>query len=55
MRKIFFAFSLASVAAALVFAAEESKSTATSTTEHRVMKPADLKWGEGASRIASQR
>lgn len=47
MKKIFFAFSVVSAAAALVFAAEESKSTATSTTEHRVTKPSDLKWAEG--------
>lgn len=33
------------VAAALVFAAEQSPSTS-STTEHRVLKPGDLKWGE---------
>ena len=46
MKKILFVFSVISVAAALVFAAEESKTSATSTTEHRVMKPADLKWGE---------
>jgi uncharacterized protein DUF4437 len=46
MKKIFFAFSVISVAAALLFAAEESKDTATSATEHRVMKPSDLKWGE---------
>jgi quercetin dioxygenase-like cupin family protein len=49
MKKILFAFSVISVAAAFAFATEESKeskTTATSTTEHRVMKPADLKWGE---------
>ena len=46
MKKIFFAFGIISVAAALVFAAEESQSTATSATEHRVTKPSDLKWGE---------
>ena len=46
MKKIFFVFSVVSVAAALVFAAEESQSTATSATEHRVTKPSDLKWGE---------
>src|ERR1041384_4620537 len=46
MKKILFVFSVISTAAALAFAAEESKTTATSTTEHRVMKPADLKWGE---------
>ena len=46
MKKIFFAFSVISVAAALVFAAEESKTTGTSTTEHRVMKPSDLKWSD---------
>lgn len=46
MKKILFVFSVISVAAALAFATEESKTTATSTTEHRVMKPADLKWGE---------
>jgi quercetin dioxygenase-like cupin family protein len=34
-------------AAAFVFAAEQSTSTSTSpTTEHHVLKPADLKWGE---------
>jgi anti-sigma factor ChrR (cupin superfamily) len=46
MKKIFFVFSVVSVAAALVFAAEESKTTATSITDHRVMKPSDLTWGE---------
>jgi hypothetical protein len=46
MKKILFAFSIISVAAALAFATEESKTSAISTTEHRVMKPADLKWGE---------
>jgi len=46
MKTIFFAFGIISVAAALVFAAEESQSTATSATEHRVTKPSDLKWGE---------
>jgi quercetin dioxygenase-like cupin family protein len=46
MKKILFVFSVISVAAALVYAAEESKTSATSTTEHRVMKPADLKWSE---------
>jgi quercetin dioxygenase-like cupin family protein len=46
MKKIVFAFSVISVAAALIFAAEESKTTAPSTTGHRVMKPSDLKWSE---------
>jgi quercetin dioxygenase-like cupin family protein len=46
MKKILFVFSVISTAAALAFAAEESKTTATSATEHRVTKPADLKWGE---------
>ena len=46
MKTIFFAFSIISVAAALVFAAGEAQSTATSATEHRVTKPSDLKWGE---------
>ena len=46
MKKILFLFSVISVAAALVFAAEESKTSATPTTEHRVMKAADLKWSE---------
>ena len=46
MKTIFFAFGIISVAAVLVFAAEESQSTATSATEHRVTKPSDLKWGE---------
>ncbi len=43
MKKILFAFSVISLAAALVYAAEELKTSATSTSEHRVMKPADLK------------
>lgn len=46
MKKILFAFSVISGVAALAFATEESKTTATSTTEHQVVKPADLKWGE---------
>ncbi|PYJ47665.1 MAG: hypothetical protein DME85_04290 [Verrucomicrobia bacterium] len=46
MKTIFFAFGIISVAAALVFAAGEAQSTATSATEHRVTKPSDLKWGE---------
>jgi quercetin dioxygenase-like cupin family protein len=43
MRKIVILFSVIVAAAAFVFAAEQQS---TATTEHRVVKPADLKWGE---------
>jgi quercetin dioxygenase-like cupin family protein len=49
MKKILFAISVISVAAAFVFATEESKTSATSSTEHRATKPADLKWAEAPS------
>jgi hypothetical protein len=53
MKKIFFVLSVIWVAAALVYAAEESKTSATSTTEHRVMRPADLKWSEAPPGFAA--
>lgn len=43
MKKIIIPFSMIVAAAAFVFAAEQSTSTA---TEHRVVKPGDLKWGD---------
>jgi quercetin dioxygenase-like cupin family protein len=43
MKKIVILFSVIVAAAAFVFAAEQQS---TATTEHRVVKPADLKWGE---------
>lgn len=43
MKKTMILFSVIIAAAAFVFAAEQSTSTA---TEHRVIKPADLKWGD---------
>jgi quercetin dioxygenase-like cupin family protein len=43
MKKIVVFCSVAIAAAALVFAAEEA-----TTSEHRVLKPSDLKWGEAA-------
>jgi quercetin dioxygenase-like cupin family protein len=43
MKKIVILFSVIVAAAAFVFAAEQQS---TVTTEHRVVKPADLKWGE---------
>ena len=47
MKKIVVLFSAVIGAAALVFAAEPSASTSpAATTEHKVMKPADLKWGD---------
>jgi quercetin dioxygenase-like cupin family protein len=48
MKKILISCSVIIAAAALVLAAEENKTetSATSTSEHRVMKPSDLKWGD---------
>ena len=50
MKKILVSCSVIAAAAALVLAAEEAKTssgaTSTSPTEHRVMKPANLNWGE---------
>jgi quercetin dioxygenase-like cupin family protein len=48
MKKIVISCSVIIAAAALVLAAEENKTetSATSTSEHRVMKPSDLKWGD---------
>ena len=49
MKSIVILSSVIIAAAALVFAAEEANKTdasATSTSEHKVMKPSDLKWGE---------
>jgi quercetin dioxygenase-like cupin family protein len=45
MKKITILFAMIVAAAAFVFAAEQSTS-ASATTEHRVVRPADLKWGE---------
>ena len=45
MKKIIVLFSAIIGAAAFVFAAEQSASPAP-TTEHKVMKPVDLKWGD---------
>jgi hypothetical protein len=51
MKKIVISCSVIVAAVALVFAAEETSKpaaaiTSTSPTEHRVIKPADLKWSE---------
>jgi len=45
MKRSVILFSAIVAAAALVFAAEQSTSTSP-TTEHHVLKPADLKWGD---------
>ena len=45
MKKIVIGVSVIIAAAALLFAAEEATSPA-ATSEHRVMKPSDLEWGE---------
>jgi quercetin dioxygenase-like cupin family protein len=45
MKKITILFTMIVAAAVFVFAAEQSTS-ASATTEHRVVRPADLKWGE---------
>ena len=45
MKKIIMLFSATIAAATFLFAAEQSASTS-ATAEHRVIKPADLKWGE---------
>jgi quercetin dioxygenase-like cupin family protein len=45
MKRIVILFGAIVAAATFVFAAEQSTSTSP-TTEHRVLKPADLKWGE---------
>jgi len=45
MKKIIILCSVIVAAAAFVFAAEQSTSPSTAT-EHRVVKPADLKWGD---------
>jgi hypothetical protein len=45
MKKVIVLFSAIIGAAALVFAVEPSASTS-ATSEHHVMKPADLKWGD---------
>ena len=46
MKKIVISCSVIVAAVALVFAAEETSKSSTSSTEHRVIKPSDLKWGE---------
>ena len=46
MKKIVISGSAIFAAAALLFAAEETKTESPTATEHRVMKPSDLKWGE---------
>src|SRR5205814_1835788 len=53
MKKIVVLFSIIVTAAAFVIAAEESSSPSaaataatTTTSEHKVMKPSDLKWNE---------
>lgn len=48
MKKILISCSAIIAAAALVLATEGNKTetAATSTSEHRVMKPSDLKWGD---------
>jgi quercetin dioxygenase-like cupin family protein len=48
MKKILISCSVIIAAVALVLAAEENKpeTSATSTSEHQVMKPSDLKWGD---------
>jgi quercetin dioxygenase-like cupin family protein len=46
MKKIVILCSMILVAAALVFAAEESNKPSASSTEHHVVKPSDLKWGD---------
>jgi len=48
MKRIVISFSVIIAAAALVLAGEENKSetSTTSTNEHRVIKPSDLKWGD---------
>jgi quercetin dioxygenase-like cupin family protein len=45
MKKIVILFNAIAATAALVFAAEQA-ALPSATTEHRVMNPADLKWGE---------
>src|SRR5919108_4476559 len=45
MKKVVIGVSVVIAAAALLFAAEEATSPA-ATSEHRVMKPSDLEWGE---------
>lgn len=45
MKKIVILFSAIAATAAFVFAAEQAASPS-AATEHRVMNPADLKWGE---------
>ena len=46
MKKIVISCSVIVAAVALVFAAEETSKSSTSSAEHRVIKPSDLKWGE---------
>jgi quercetin dioxygenase-like cupin family protein len=46
MKRIAILFSSIVAAAAFVFAAEQSTSPSSPVTEHRVLKPADLKWNE---------
>ncbi|HWY40697.1 MAG TPA: hypothetical protein VNX27_07860 [Chthoniobacterales bacterium] len=48
MKKITILFIMIVAAAAFVFAAEQS-TPASAITEHRVVRPADLKWGEAPS------
>jgi len=45
MKKIIILFSVIVGVAAFVFSAEQATSTSTAT-EHRVVKPGDLKWGD---------
>ena len=45
MKNIVISLSIITAATAFVFATEQSTSP---TTEHRVVKPADIKWGEAA-------
>ena len=46
MKKIVILCSVIIAAAVLGFAAEETTNPSTATTEHHVMKPSDLKWGD---------
>jgi Domain of unknown function (DUF4437) len=46
MKKIVISCSVIVAAVALVFAAEETSKSSISSTEHRVIKPSDLKWSE---------
>jgi quercetin dioxygenase-like cupin family protein len=46
MKKIIILFSAIIVAAAFVYAAEQPSTSTSTAPEHRVVNPADLKWGE---------